>query len=58
MKHKVMLHEMYDAIICVLSMFMIYECNVYAYKLISCFAEENKSWIAGDNKIFDRCRGK
>ena len=36
-------------------MSMIYECNVCACKLIGCFAEENKSEIAGDNKIFDRC---
>ena len=46
-----MLHDMYDAIKCVLSMFMIYECNVCACKLISCLAEESKSLIAGDNKI-------
>ena len=32
-------------------MLMIYECNVCACKLISCFAEENKSLTAaGENK--------
>ena len=32
-------------------MFLIYECNVCACKLISCFAEENKSLTAaGENK--------
>ena len=36
--------------ICVLSMFMIYDCNVCACKLIRCLAEENKSLTAGDNK--------
>ena len=46
-----MLHEMYDALKCVISMFMIYECNVCACKLISCLAEENKSVITGDNEI-------
>ena len=46
-----MLYDMYDAIKCVLSMFMIYECNVCACKLISCLAEENKSLITGDNEI-------
>ena len=45
-----MLHEMYDEIKCVLSMFMIYECNVCACKLICCIAEENKSLIAEDKK--------
>ena len=53
-----MLHDMYDAIKCVLSMFMIYECNVYTCKMIGCLAEENESLIAGDNKIFDCCQGK
>ena len=53
-----MLHDMYDAIKCVFSTFMIYECNVCACKLICCLAEEDKSLIAGDNKIFDCCRGK
>ena len=45
-----MLHEMYDAIRCVLSMFMICECNVCAYKLIHCLAEENSSLTARDKK--------
>ena len=37
--------------ICVLSMFMIYGCNVCTCKLICCIAEENKSLTAtGDNK--------
>ena len=45
-----MLHEMYDAIKCVLSMFMIYECNVCACKLICCIAEENKSLTAENKK--------
>ena len=32
-------------------MFMIYECNVCACKMICCIAEENKSLTAaGDNK--------
>ena len=31
-------------------MFMIYECNVCACKLIRCIAEENKSLTVGDNK--------
>ena len=53
-----MLHGMYDAIQCVPSMFMIYEYNGCACKLISCLAEENKSLITGDNEIFDCCRGK
>ena len=53
-----MLHDMYDVIKCVLSMFMIYECNECACKLISRLAEENKSLISGDNEIFDYCRGK
>ena len=44
---------MYDAIKCVLSTLMIYECNGCACKLISCLAEENKSLITGDDKIFD-----
>ena len=52
-----MLHDMYEAIKCVLSMFIIYECNGCACKLISYLAEENKSLIAGDNKIFDYCWG-
>ena len=53
-----MLYDMYDAIKCVLSRFMIYECNVCACKLIGCLAKENKSLMAGDNKILDCCRGK
>ena len=32
-------------------MFMIYKCNVCVCKPMSCLAEENESWIAGDNKI-------
>ena len=36
-------------------MFMIYECNVCACRLICCIAEENESLTVGDNKIFD-CR--
>ena len=36
---------------------MIYECNVCACKLISSPAEENKSLIAGDNKILDSAAG-
>ena len=51
-----MLHAMYDAIKCVLSMFVIYECNVCACTLISCNAEENKSFMVGDNEILDCCR--
>ena len=47
-EHKVMLHEMYDAI-CVLSMFMICGCNVCACKLIRCIAEENKSLTAAED---------
>ena len=39
-------------------MFMIYGCNGCACKLISHLAEEDKSWIVMDNKIFDRCQGK
>ena len=57
-KHKIMLHEMYDAIYVFYQMFMIYECNVCTCKLMSCLAEENKSLIAGDNKTLDCCRGK
>ena len=56
-EHKVILHEMYDAIKYVLSMFMIYECNVCACKLIRCLAEENKSLTTEDNKILDCYRG-
>ena len=44
-KHKVMLHDMYDAMNCVSSMFMMYECNGCVCKLSSCLAEEDKSWI-------------
>ena len=40
-----MLHDMYDAMNCVSSMFMIYECNGCACKLSSCLAEEDESWI-------------
>ena len=43
-KHKVMLHDMYDAMNYVSSMFMIYECNGCVCKLSSCLAEEDKSW--------------
>ena len=43
-KHKVMLHDMHDAMNCVSSMFMIYECNDYACKLNSRLSEEDKSW--------------
>ena len=51
-KHKVMLHDMYDAMNCVSSMFMVYECNDYACKLSSRLAVEDKSWTAtGDLKI-------
>ena len=50
-----MLHDMYDAIKYALLMFMIYECNVCACKLISRLAEENKSLITGDNEMFDCC---
>ena len=56
-KHKVMLHDMYDAMNCISSMFMIYECSGCACKLSSCLAEENKSLITGDNEVFDCCRG-
>ena len=61
-----MLHEMYDEIKYVLSMFMIYECNVCACKLISCLAEENKSLtavgdlkslIVEDERSFGHCWG-
>ena len=52
-----MLHDMYDAMNCVSSMFMIYEYNGCACKLSICLAEEDKPWIAGDNKIFDCCQG-
>ena len=52
MKHKVMLHEIYDAI------YVIYDCNACACKLICCMVEENKALIAGDNEIFDCCQGK
>ena len=45
-----MLHEMYDAILCVFSMFITCGCNVCACKLICCFAEENKSLTAEENK--------
>ena len=41
---------MYDAIKYVLSMFMIYKCNICACKMISCLAEENKSLIVRDNE--------
>ena len=43
-----MLHDMYDAIEYALSMFMIYDCNVCACKLICCIAEENKSLTAAE----------
>ena len=41
-----MLYDMYDAMNCVSSMFMIYECNGCACKLISRLAEANKSLAA------------
>ena len=41
---------MYDAIKCILSMFMIYEYNGCACKLSSRIVKENKSLIAGDNQ--------
>ena len=53
-----MLHDMYDAMNCVSSMFMIHECNGCACKLSSFLAEENKSLVTGDKEIFDCCRGK
>ena len=37
-------------------MFMIYECNVHACKLICCNAEENKSLTTGDNETLDCCQ--
>ena len=58
MKHKVMLDDMYDAMKCVPTMFMIYECNGCAGKMGSYLAEENKSLIVGDNENLDCCRGK
>ena len=36
---------------------MICECNVCLCKPMSCLAEENKSWIAGDNKILTAVGG-
>ena len=53
-----MSHDMYDAIKRASLMFMIYECNGCACKLISCLDEENKSLITEDNEIFDCCRGE
>ena len=54
-----MLHDMYDAMNCVSSMFMVYECNDYACKLSSRLAVEDKSWTAtGDLKILWLLLGK
>ena len=53
-----MLHDMYDAMNCNSSMFMVYECNGDAYNLISYLVEENKSLVTGGNEIFDCRRGK
>ena len=57
-KYNVLLHDMYAAMNCVSSMFMIDECNGYACRLSSRLAEENESLIAGDNGILYCCRGK
>ena len=57
-EHKVMLYDMHDAMNCISSMFMIYECHGYVCKLNSRLAEEDKIRVAGDNGFFDCCRGK
>ena len=48
-----MLHDMYDAIKCALFMFMIYECNGCACKLISCLDQENKSLITARDDEYE-----
>ena len=52
--HKVMLHDMYDAIECVLSVIMIYECNGCACKLNKPLtaAGDSKPLIAETEKSF------